>query len=59
MITVSMTRNCVEGVVVLAQDAELRRTGDRSTLRRLFAGQQLHERGLACAVGPGEPVAPA
>ena len=40
----------VEGVVVLAQDAQLRRTSDRSALRRLFARQQLHERGLACAV---------
>ena len=49
----------VERVVVLAQDADLRRTVDRSTLRRLFAGQQLHERRLAGAVGSGETVAPA
>jgi hypothetical protein len=48
----------VKGVLVLAQDAQLRWTRNRSALRRLIAGQQLHERGLARAIGPGEPVAP-
>src|SRR5262249_44188633 len=33
-------------------------TRDRSTLRRLVAGQQLHEGRFAGAVGPREPVTP-
>ena len=49
----------VERVLVLAQDADLRRPHDRAALRRLFAGQQLHERGLAGAVRSGQAVAPA
>ena len=49
----------VEGIVVLAQDAQLRWPSDRSTLGRLFAGQQLHQGGLTRPVGPREPVTPA
>ncbi len=49
----------VERVLVLAQDAHLRRAHDDAALRRLFAGQQLHERGFAGAVRAGEAVAPA
>ena len=47
----------VEGVLVLAQHAEPGRAQDRAALRRLFAGQQLHEGGLARAVRSGEAVA--
>ena len=43
---------------VLPQDTQLRGTSDRSTLRRQFAGQQLHEGGLPRAVGSRETVTP-
>ncbi len=59
MITVSMTRNCVEGELVLAQHAELVGPDDGAFLGQRLAGQQLHERGLAGAVRPGEAVPPA
>jgi hypothetical protein len=48
----------IEREVILAKDAKLLRTDDRPLLRRQFPGQQLHERGLASAVGSGETVPP-
>ena len=47
----------VEGKLILAQNAELPRADDGSLLRLKFAGQKLHEGGLAGAVGAGEAVA--
>ena len=47
----------IEGKLVLAQHAELARTDDGSFLRLQFAGQQLHKRGFARAIGPGEAIA--
>ena len=58
MMTVSMTRNLIEHVLVLVQDAELARPHDRAALRLVLARQQLHEGGLAGAVRAGEAVAP-
>jgi hypothetical protein len=49
----------VEGELILAKDAELVRPRHRALLRRQFAGQQLHEGGLAGAVRPREAVAAA
>ena len=49
----------VEGEVILAQHAQLRRTDDRPTLRVELARQQLHECGFAGAVRAREPVSPA
>ena len=46
----------VERVLVLAKHAQLARAGDRALLGVEFAGQQLHERGLAGAVRAGEAV---
>ena len=46
----------VEGELVLAQDAELARAHNGALLRVKFPGEQLHERGLARAVGPGQAV---
>jgi len=40
----------IERVLVLTKDAELRRPDDLTALRRLFAGQQLHEGRLPGAV---------
>ena len=45
----------VEGKLVLAQHAELARADDGSLLRLKFAGQKLHEGGLAGAVRAGRP----
>ena len=59
MITVSSTRILVERELVLPQDAELARPGHGAALRRQLAGEQLHERRLARAVRPGQPVAAA
>ena len=47
----------VELELVLAQDAELRRTDHGAFLRVEGAGEQLHERGLAGPVGARQPVA--
>ena len=47
----------VEGELVLAQDAELARADDGALLRLEFAGEHLHESGLAGAVGAGQAVA--
>ena len=49
----------IEGVLILAQDAELARARDRADLRRKLAREQLHERRLAGAVRAGQAVAPA
>jgi hypothetical protein len=49
----------VEGELVLAQDAELARAHDSALLRVQLAGEDLHEGGLAGAVGTGESVAAA
>src|SRR4030095_13198621 len=46
----------VEGVMVLAQDADLRRTDDRPALRQLLAGEQLHEGRLAGPVGARQSI---
>jgi hypothetical protein len=47
----------IEGELILAQDAELAGTHDGALLRIEFAAEQLHERGFARAVGPGEAIA--
>ena len=49
----------VERKLILAQDAELFRAGDGAFGRLDFAGQDLHQRGLARAVGAGDGVAAA
>ena len=49
----------VEGELILAQHAELARAHDVALLRVELAGEDLHEGGLAGAVGPGEAVAAA
>ena len=49
----------VERELILAEDAELVRPGDGAFLRQRLAGQQLHERRLAGAVGAGQAVAAA
>ena len=49
----------VEGELILPQDADLGRAHDGAALRRLLAGQQLHERRLAGAVRAGQAVTPA
>ncbi len=49
----------VKGELILAQDAELARAHDVALLRLQFAGKDLHEGGLAGAVGAGEAVAAA
>ena len=49
----------VEGELVLAEDAEFARADDGALLRVEFAGEDLHEGGLAGAVGSGESVAAA
>jgi hypothetical protein len=46
----------VEGELILAQHADLGGAHDRAALRRQLAGQQLHERRLAGAVGAGQAV---
>ena len=48
----------VEGELVLTQHAEPLGPDHRTALRRQIAGQQLHERRLAGAVGAGQAVAP-
>ena len=57
MITVSIDAERVERELVLPQHAELVRPRDRALLRQRLAGQQLHERRLAGAVRPRQPVA--
>ena len=47
----------VEGELILTQNAKLARTNDSSLLRVEFAGQKLHKRGFARAIGAGEAVA--
>ena len=47
----------VEGELILAQNAEFLRTGDGAFGGFDFAGEDLHERGLAGAVGAGDGVA--
>ena len=49
----------IKGKLVLTEDAELVGPRDRALLRGQFARQQLHEGGLARAVGACEAVAPA
>ena len=49
----------VEGELVLAQHAELLRSRDRALLRLELARKELHEGGLAGAVGPREAITPA
>jgi len=49
----------VEGELVLAQDADFLGTRDGAVGRILFAGQDLHERGFAGAVGAGDGIAAA
>ncbi len=49
----------VVGELILLEDAELLRADDAALLRRLLAGEQLHEGGLARAVGAGQAVAAA
>jgi hypothetical protein len=47
----------VERELILAQHTELVRPDDGAFLGQGFAGQELHERGLARPVGSGEPIA--
>ena len=47
----------VEGKLILAQHSELAGTDDGALLRIQFAAEQLHERGFAGAVGPGQAIA--
>ena len=49
----------VEGELILAQNAEFARADDGALLRVELAGEDLHESGLAGAVGAGEAVAAA
>ena len=49
----------VEGELILAQHAELRRSDDRSPLRVELAREELHEGGFTGAVGPCQAVPPA
>ncbi len=49
----------VEGVLVLLEDGEFPRADDGALLRVEIARKDLHERGLASAVGAGEAVAAA
>ena len=49
----------IEGELILAQHAELARAHHRALLRFEFAGENLHEGGLAGAIGSGQPVAAA
>ncbi len=48
----------VEGELVLAQNAELFGTADGALGRLDFAGENLHQRGFARAIGAGNGVAP-
>ena len=59
MMTVSMTRNCVERELVLAQNADLLRARDRALGRLDLAGQDLHQSRFAGAVRAGDRVAAA
>ena len=59
MITVSITRILVKRELVLPQNAEFLRPRDVALGRVDFAGQDLHQRGLAGAIRPGNAVAPA
>lgn len=47
----------VEGELVLAQHTDFAGANDGAFLRFEFAAEQLHERGFAGAVGPGEAIA--
>ena len=49
----------IEGELILAQDAEFLGPGDGALGRLDLAGEDLHERGLAGAVGAGDGVAAA
>ena len=47
----------VEGILILAENADLAGTDDGAFLRLDFAAEQLHESGFAGAVGAGESIA--
>ena len=57
MMTVSITRYASKANWSWLKHAQLPRTHHRSLLRIHFAGQDLHERGFARAVGPGQAIA--
>ena len=59
MITVSMTRNSSKANWSWRSTPSFAGPRDGALLRRQLAGQQLHERGLAGAVRPGQAVAAA
>ena len=46
----------IESKLILAQDSQLPRTHDSAFLRIQFTAEQLHERGFARAIGPGQAI---